>query len=151
MDSVECITEQTDADFDLLLKKVKLFSARYKLIIARSPFDYWSRRLESKLGTTGMAFAAETAVAIGPSQTQKGIDFTIVDQIINANEAYVLNREFIKIWKSRDHNRAALNELKFLLSRLLVGLNPEPKEGDASFDYEIERMFGLARTLTTLC
>ncbi len=141
------ITEQTDAEFDLVVKKVELFAARHKLIIAQSPFDYWSRRLESKLRITGMAFATETAMAVSPSQERKGIDFTIVDQIVDANEAYVLNREFVKIWKSHDYNGPALNELKFLLSRLLAGLNPKPKESDGSFDYEIERMLGLARTL----
>jgi len=141
------ITEQTDTEANQLLKKVELFSAHHKLIIARSPFDYWSRLVESKLKITGMAFAAETAVSVGPPEERKGIDFRVVDQIINAGEAYVLNREFIKTWKSGDCNRPALNELKFLLSRLLVGLNPKPKEGDGSFDYEIEQMLGLARTL----
>ncbi|MBX3330934.1 MAG: DrmE family protein [Nitrospira sp.] len=141
------LTEQTDADLDLLLRKIESFSAHHKLIIVQSPFDYWSRRLEQKLKVTGIAFATETMAPPHLTQERRGINFRIINQVIDTGEAFVLNRELIKVWKSGDYNRPALNELKFILSRLLVGLNPQPKTDEGSFGYEIERMLGLAKIL----
>lgn len=141
------LTEQTDANLDLLLRKIDSFSAHHKLIIVQSPFDYWSRRLEQKLKVTGIAFAAETMASPHLMRERRGINFRIIDQVIDIGEAFLLNRELIRVWRGGAYNRPALNELKFILSRLLVGLNPLPRKDEGSFDYEMERMLGLAKTL----
>jgi hypothetical protein len=138
------MTEQTEADFEQLLGKFESFAADRKLIIARSPFDYWSRRIEQRLKITGMAFAFQSSSS---REASAGASFQIVDQIINTDEALVLHQELSRLSRAGHADRAVLNELRFTLRRLLVGLNPVPKDDDNSFSLEIQSLLGLARSL----
>lgn len=140
-------TEQTEEDLNGIVSKIKSFAAHRKLIIARSPFDYWSRRLEEKFRVKGIALSLEDLDRRDHESYQSDIQFFIVDQFIDLSEALDLFQGIKSISRGPDTNRVAINEMKFLLRRLLVSLDPSPMESEESLEELAGRLEGLADSL----
>jgi hypothetical protein len=140
-------TEQTEEDLDILVSKISKFAADRKLVIARSPFNYWSRRLEEKLGTTGIALTSEDIGQCEDPSRQSDIQFIIVNQFIDLSESLDLFNGIRSLSRGQDVNRQAINEMKFILRRLLVSIDPTPREGEPSLDDSVRQLEGLADAL----
>ncbi len=116
---------QSDADIDNTLKKVLTFPADRKLIVVRSPYDHWAYSLEKKMKIEGIGLSSQVSADKTEVTNRKNLTFKIVDQIINLEEAFVLFDEIRKISKKPETNKISLNELRRILKRLLVGLDPK--------------------------
>jgi hypothetical protein len=140
-------SEQTEDDLNDLVSRVKSFAAHRKLIVARSPFDYWSRRLQEKFGMKGIALPLEDLSPRDNQSRQSDIQFFIVNQFIDLGEALDLFHGIKMAAKGADANRVVINEMKFLLRRLLVSLDPSPREGEEPLAELASRLDGLADSL----
>lgn len=140
-------SDQSDEIIDGLVNKVSSFAADRKLVIARSPFDYWSRRLESKFGTKGIAISPGDIGQSPDPKYQSDIRFVIVDQFINISEARDLHDEIGALSRNPNVDRSLINEVKFLLRRLLVSLDPTPLENEGSPEDLAKKLIGLVDAL----
>lgn len=139
--------DQTEQDIDKLVSKIALFSAHRKLVVARSPFDYWSRRLEGKLRTKGIALVSEHTEQVEGTSYQSGIQFSIVDQFVTLTEAQELFDGIQLLGKSPGVDHSLINEMKFVLRRLLVSLDPAPIQGEESLEDLAYKLLGFASSL----
>lgn len=140
-------SEQTEEDLNQIVSRIKSFAAHRKLIVARSPFDYWSRRLQEKFGVRGIALPLEDVNSHEDQNSQSGIQFFIVDQFIDLGEALDLFHGLKMASRGPDANRVTINEMKFLLRRLLVSIDPSPREGEEPLIELASRLEGLAESL----
>lgn len=136
--------EQTEKDFELLVSKIDNFSAHRKLIIARSPFDYWSRRLEEKLKTKGVGLSSRNLDTDSSMDVSVSLQFHIVNQFIDLGEAVVLFEDIRSAIRGSLVSHEVVTEFKFLLRRLLVSLDPNPREGEDSVAEIASRLNGLS-------
>lgn len=126
-----------DDELRKLVDEVEAFNAHRKLVIVRSPFDYWARRLEKFL-PPGIGLSGFES-----NETQGGVGFVTVDQCLNLEEASILASALNDAARSPSVDRGSLNEARVILRRMLVSLDPDSSEDKASLQEVASRLEGL--------
>lgn len=113
--------DNAEDDVARVMRVLNNFNADRKLLVARSPYDYWSRRLEPALNHEGIAFlASANARGLGDGS----IRFHIVDQLIDLTEAIALQTAIRKSKKKGVFDRMVYSDLRSALRYFLIGVDP---------------------------
>lgn len=139
--------ERTESDIQHLVGKISKFSAHRKLVVARSPYDYWSKKMEERLKINGVALPPEVPSEGNREGLKPNITFHNVEQIINAEEARDLFLGMEGITRGPDVNWILVNELKFHLRRLLISVDPRTRHGEEPRETIVRKILGLADSL----
>ncbi len=112
---------QNESDFNSLVRKIDNFNAHRKLIIARSPYSYWSRQLEPRM--RGLSFAMMAPITEIANESNS-VRFLVVDQFLSLSLAEKLFFELKKIARSRPDLFHLIKELRSILRRILASVDP---------------------------
>lgn len=99
------------------------FPADRKLIVVRSPFEFWARTMRQKFRYP--AYSLQTSRFPGEAR----LNVLVVDQVLNAEEALHLFRELREIGRREDDDlRRALMEFRRSIKQVLSGVAELPEE-----------------------
>ncbi len=114
--------EEWDERLHSVSEVIQKFKARRKLILVRSPYDYWARKLEDRLGVQG--FSCVTTSEDLDSDTSS-VEVRVVNNCLTIDEARALYRSIQLNWRSLGvGNRRVIHDIHVNLRRALVGLTP---------------------------
>ena len=115
--------DKDEDEIKRVLNTLNSFEADRKLVIARSPYDYWSKQLESALGMSGILIQVSSSSIF--EADRDAIKFLVVDQLIDTGEAVELYTEIKKQQRSlRQRDSNLLSELRGVLRNLLIKVDP---------------------------
>jgi hypothetical protein len=104
-----------------VLAALESFHANRKLVVVRSPYEYWARKLSDELHVEGIAFVTK----ITPNSSKGKLRFEIVDQCLNGVESKLLCDELAKLsFNATPEMRKLISDLRGKIKKLLVSLAP---------------------------
>lgn len=133
---------QNETDTQRVLRILNGFKADRKLVVTRSPFNYWSKVLESALTRTGVGFTTPLTETLTNLAT---IKFQLVEQFINLDEAVEIFRAIKSAKRSGKYEAAVISEFQFVLRFLLSSI--DPKSDAILFEENISRLRQLCSAL----
>jgi hypothetical protein len=108
-----------------LVEKIEDIKADRKLLLVRSPYEFWAREIERRTKIQGVSFYnVKSNLAAKPDLAIK-----LVDQFINISEAYILYNALEKHLRSGEE-RELSSDIKSILRFILVSIDPRRNEGE---------------------
>jgi hypothetical protein len=126
-----------------LVTKLKNFKAHRKLVLVRSPYDFWAREIERRTDIKGISFHKNK---VTPS-LRTGMEIKLIDQFVNVSEALDLFEAIEKNLQSESEWEIA-KELKSILRFLLISIHP--RKNQAEFEERVTRLQRLKERLTAV-
>lgn len=125
-----------------MFERLGSFNAHRKMFIARSPYDYWAKRLESEFSLRGVSTTKRNQMPRPGPQLR----CEVVNQFVSIAEAQELYDSIRIAAGLPDAERQLIAELRSILRRILVSIEPNVGYDDSLEEIAL-RMRGIARAL----
>jgi len=127
--------------FDQVVKSISAFKAKRKIIVVRSSYDFWARKIEEKIKISGYTCVVPKNRG---TTTPPEIEIIVVNQCLDIEESRTLNKVIQMNWMQGNiQDKKIFHDLQKNLRKALISLSPLYQQEAVVLADEIEQAFRL--------